>query len=383
MEKRLLLAAVLSLGVLFLWEAFAAKNAPRPPAAGRPTAAASTTSSSSTAAPAGASSETNASSIPGAGGRTPASFSSAAAVAPVSATAEQTTVLANDLVRATFSNRGGVLVSYVLLQHTDEQKKPLELVRQLAPPAPRPLALDFPTRPDLTERVAQALFAAEPVAPKAVRFRFADGTISVTKEIRLGDGYLFDVQTDVQGAPAYTLLVGTGLRNASGDEQVSRICAPGFRAGHERRRFRAGPARKDREAPGVAPRRKRLRRPRGQLLPRGSSSETGRDSRRPSGGAEGCREQAHAVDHGGSHRVRRARHPRLFRTQGRGSAREHAPRARAHRRLRLVWNPRPPPSLALEAHVHPCSQLRARDPPRHARRSAFCSSRSCTRATRP
>ena len=45
-----------------------------------------------------------------------------------------------------------------------------------------------------------------------MRFRYSDATIAVTKEMRLGTGYLFDVQVTVVG-PAYDVLVGPGLRN--------------------------------------------------------------------------------------------------------------------------------------------------------------------------
>ncbi len=213
MEKRLLLAAALSLGVLVLWEAIAAKTAPHPsnPRA-IPTAL---------AAPAQPASGVSA---PG----SPATLSPAAPVAalePVSAAAEQTTVLQNDLVRATVSNRGGVLSSYILLKHTDEQKHPLELVKQVPAPAPRPLAIDFPGKPELTTRVAQALFSLEPLPDRGVRLRFSDGVVSVTKEIRLGTGYLSDVHTAVAGAGPYTVLVGTGLRNDA-EELVSRYAPP-------------------------------------------------------------------------------------------------------------------------------------------------------------
>lgn len=222
MEKRLLLAAVLSLGVLFLWEAIAARNAPKPV----PGSAAQTPSGiSGTATAAGPSPGNAAPSTLSAGAAAPTAISPAA-TAPVSASAEHTTVLENDLVRATFSNRGGVLVSYVLLHYTDEEKRPLELVRQVPPPAPRPLAIDFPTRPELTQRIAAALFVEEPLGTNALRLRFSDGTVAVTKEIRLGSGYLFDVHAEVAGAAPYALLVGTGVRNLTGAEQVSRYAPP-------------------------------------------------------------------------------------------------------------------------------------------------------------
>ena len=211
MEKRLFLAAALSLGVLFLWEGFVAKTAPRkpPPSAATPAAGAAIS-------PAAA---------PSPGPAADTGSAPAAPVQPVAAAAEETIVLQNDVVRATFTNRGAVLASYVLLHHTDEQKRPLELVRQLPPPAPRPLALEFTGRPELTTRAAQALYASERLSDRGVRFRYVDAALSITKEVRLGTGYLFDVETSVP-ASSYVLTVGTGLRDASEQEGVSRYAPP-------------------------------------------------------------------------------------------------------------------------------------------------------------
>jgi len=131
MEKRLFLAAGLSLGILLLWEGLIAKRVLPPPRPAVPTASAPAAGTTPPAAPG----------APGAEAVPPAPSPAPGPVEPVAAAAEQTVVLENALVRATFSNRGGVLVSYLLLQHTDEQKNPLELVKQLPAPAPRPFAL--------------------------------------------------------------------------------------------------------------------------------------------------------------------------------------------------------------------------------------------------
>lgn len=141
MEKRLFLAAGLSLGILLLWEGVIAKRIAPPP---RPTPAPAITASARAGSTAPGSSPPSPSAGPGA----PAAAEAPASVAPVAAAAEQTVILENGLVRATFSNRGGVLVSYALLRHLDEQKQPLELVKQLAAPVPRPFALDFPDTPN-------------------------------------------------------------------------------------------------------------------------------------------------------------------------------------------------------------------------------------------
>jgi YidC/Oxa1 family membrane protein insertase len=145
--------------------------------------------------------------------------------APVAGREEETAVIENGLVRATFSNRGAALGSLLLLRHTDDQKKPLDLVRQLPGSAGRPLALDFPGNVELTRRVADALFVLERPSERAVRFSYADDTVSVTKEARFAGGYLFDVKVSVVGPP-YTLIAAEGLRNLSPEEQASRYVMP-------------------------------------------------------------------------------------------------------------------------------------------------------------
>jgi len=123
------------------------------------------------------------------------------------------------------SNRGAVLESLVLLKHTDDEGKPLELVRQVAPPAPRPLSLEFPTDPALTTRAASALYNLEIVSPRAVRLRYADDHLAVTKDFRIGEGYLCEISVSVVGPP-FILSAGTGLRNPTPRELASRYVMP-------------------------------------------------------------------------------------------------------------------------------------------------------------
>jgi YidC/Oxa1 family membrane protein insertase len=216
MQKRLLLAAALSLAVLALWEVLVPK--PQKPttnaaAAGAPAAA--VTPGVSTAAPTSAA-------LPAA---STATLRQERLPAPIAGRAEEVATVENGVVRATFSNRGAVLKSLLLLRHTDDEKKPLDLIRQLPPPAEKPLAIDFPGNPELTRRVGEALFAVERVSTRALRFSYADDTVAVTKEVRFQDGYLFDVKVSVVGPP-YVLLAGTGLRNPSPDELASRYVMP-------------------------------------------------------------------------------------------------------------------------------------------------------------
>ncbi len=205
MEKRLLIAALLSLGVLLLWE-WAGPRPPRRALAPAPTPAkpAAVPTAATVAVPPAA---------PVPGGE------------KIAAAQEGLTTIENGIARATFSNRGAVLTSFVLTRHNDDQKRPLELVRAIPDPAAKPLAVLFPGHADLTKLSSSALYVVKKNG-RTVRFRYGDERLSVTKEVRLGEGYVFDVKVSV-GGPEFTLLVGTGLRNPSEKERASRyVMAP-------------------------------------------------------------------------------------------------------------------------------------------------------------
>jgi YidC/Oxa1 family membrane protein insertase len=217
-EKRLLLAAGLSLAVLILGEMLMPK--PPKPIPARPGAL--------SAVPTAAQATSPGATPPGTGAapaETTASAAAAAAIAPVSAAEETATSLENGVLKLTITNRGAVVSSVVLPTYLDEQKRPLELVRQLPAPAPRPLSLDFPGRKDAAAEIAGALFSVERISDRAARFTFSDGKLEVRKEVRLGTGYLFDVSVSVVG-PAYLLSVGSGLRNPTEKEVVNRYVMP-------------------------------------------------------------------------------------------------------------------------------------------------------------
>jgi len=207
-EKRLLVAAFLSLGILLLWEWLGPKAPRRATAPVVPTRGAA-------ALP------------PTAVAPVPTPVASAERIA---GTSEGLITLENAVARATFSNRGAALTSFVLLRHFDDQRRPLELVRALPEPANKPLALLFDGNPELTRAAANALYAVErggsgASAARTLSFRYADERVSVTKEVRFGEGYLFDVKVSVAG-PAYTVLAGTGLRNLSQKELASSYVMP-------------------------------------------------------------------------------------------------------------------------------------------------------------
>jgi YidC/Oxa1 family membrane protein insertase len=217
MEKRLLLAAALSLAVLAAWEFFQPR--PQKPPPGRAPVATAGVSQTAPGLPTALPATAGASAVPAPAAR-PEELP-----APVAGRAEEQPALENDVVRAIFSNRGAVMTSLLLLKHTDDKSKPLDLVRQLPPPAEKPLAITFPGNAELTRRVGAALFAVERESDRAIRFSYADDAVAVTKTVRFQNGYLFDVKVNVVGPP-YVLVAGSGLRNPSPEEQASRYIMP-------------------------------------------------------------------------------------------------------------------------------------------------------------
>ena len=212
MEKRLLLAAGLSLAVLLAWEWLAPKP-PKPQPSALPTPAAS---SAPTASPAAS---------PASVSTAEATVASAPPAKPESAAEETAEVVENDVFKATFTNRGAVLKSFILKRYTDEQRQPLELVRAASPNLPRPMGLDFGKDAETTKGVASALFVVERDSPRDVRFRYTDAKVSITKEFRISDGYLFTTRVSVSGPP-FSVVLGPGLRNPAESEKRSRYIMP-------------------------------------------------------------------------------------------------------------------------------------------------------------
>ena len=121
MEKRVLLAVGLSVAVLIGFNIlFPPVKRPTPAATSAPGAAAGTPPAAGATAPAATEVERSVA---------PASAAPAAPAAQtlVGDTAERQIVVENEVVRATFSTRGGVLTSW-LLKHYAENGAPLELV---------------------------------------------------------------------------------------------------------------------------------------------------------------------------------------------------------------------------------------------------------------
>ncbi len=125
MEKRVLVAVLLSF--LVLWAYTAIVPHPKPPLK------AASAAVQAAATDAGTLEDSSASSVAGAGS-VPAPVVPAV-VATVSDSAEHSVVVDTKLVRAVFSNRGGVLTSWTLKKYSDGQGHPVDLVPESLPPS--------------------------------------------------------------------------------------------------------------------------------------------------------------------------------------------------------------------------------------------------------
>ena len=215
MEKRLLVAAALSIAVLLLWDLIAPKPPkPSPAAPSAPNETAATVSPSPAAEPAPAPSTT------------PLAASPASAIAPVAAAAPAIVAIERPLYRAVIDNRGGVLTSFVLRRYDDDAGHPLEMVHRGESPE-RPLSLDFGADSASTTAAATGLYEiarSTENGADVVRLRWAGGGRSIEKTLRFSDGYLVDVKIACAGnREPFALTVGPGLRNLSAQERENRF----------------------------------------------------------------------------------------------------------------------------------------------------------------
>ena len=217
MERRLLLAIVLTFVVLTAYQWLVPTQQPVPANTTRPAGSPPPAAASAASAPA----EPPASSAP----------EPAAAIQALRGdTAERRITVDNGVVRAVFSNRGATLAAWELLKYAGPDGRPVDLVPHDVPanqPKPFSLRLDDAAK---TERVNTALFAAAPgaadavaassldarSAPVTLAFEYQDASgLLVRKEFRIDpNSYVVSVTANVTdgGRPGNPFLQwGPGL----------------------------------------------------------------------------------------------------------------------------------------------------------------------------
>jgi YidC/Oxa1 family membrane protein insertase len=183
MEKRVLLAIVLSFVVLYGYQAMFPPPEPVKPAPAAQTPA--TPQGVTTGSPEGAAAPGTAA-TPDA-----AALEQVPSAAPVvSDTAERDVTFENGSVRAIFSTRGGTIKSWRLKKYMNAANQPLELVPQDAPAGlPKPFTLSVAADATVSKTLAQALYrpSASSIdassAPQTLTFEYQDASgLAVKKE---------------------------------------------------------------------------------------------------------------------------------------------------------------------------------------------------------
>jgi YidC/Oxa1 family membrane protein insertase len=139
----------------------------------------------------------------------PSAQAAAATTPPVSvpvtgasrqASAEAETVVENDLYRVTFTNRGGLVKSWVLKTYFDERGKPLELVSNVAPNYGYPMALwtyDEAQRNKINSVLYVASDSGSLKAPAKLTFEYSDAGVTVRKIFSFDHTYVVHLETSV------------------------------------------------------------------------------------------------------------------------------------------------------------------------------------------
>lgn len=228
MEKRIFLAIVISIGLLWAWAAVApkifpelARKAPAATSTATTTATSSgtTTAAPSTAAPAGATLAT-------------AVTTPAVNAAPVRAERVQLTVVDRPDFVATFSNRGAQLVSFKLKRYKGKRTaEPVDLVKARAASYANYPFFIVSANAAANNQLNTALWAvseSDDRGQRVIEYRYAAGGLSATKTFRFGDSpYLFDYAVAVSPALPYRVGIGPGISNLAPEEKDTQVVMTG------------------------------------------------------------------------------------------------------------------------------------------------------------
>ncbi|MFZ0630754.1 MAG: membrane protein insertase YidC [Acidobacteriaceae bacterium] len=144
--------------------------------------------------------------------KTHAAKAQAPAANTVEAAGEKDIVVENELYRITFTNRGGVVKSWILKKYkADDQKTPLDLVNhEAASQFGLPLSL-FTYDATLKNKLNSALYVPSSstlTVPGTLSFDYSAGGLTVHKTFRFDSSYVIhaDVTVTENGAPVTALL---------------------------------------------------------------------------------------------------------------------------------------------------------------------------------
>jgi YidC/Oxa1 family membrane protein insertase len=221
-ELRILVASLLSMGVILLWAKFFGPKPPVPsPQANRPAVSAPATPGPATTTPASGTTQAP---------NTAAAISPAPAVTvpPKSDSQERTIVIENDLYRVEISNRGAVVKSWQLKKYMDDAK-PQHVLDVVHPAASQqtggwPFAVvldDEQLQNAANAGLYQISSGAETLhAPADAEFTWSDGHLEITKHFRFDHTYVVRVESTAKldGRP---ITAGIGWLGGFGDLTVT------------------------------------------------------------------------------------------------------------------------------------------------------------------
>ncbi len=220
-ELRILVASLLSMGLIVLWAKYFGPKPPvQPPQTSRPARTAPATPGQATS-PVGNASPTSAS---------PAALGPAApvSVTPKSDSQERTIVVENDLYRVEISNRGAVVKSWQLKKYKDDAKPPrvLDVVHTDASQQtggwPFSVVLDDEQLQNAANGGLYQLSSPANIlhAPAELEFAWSDGHVEITKHFRFDHTYVVHVDTSAKlnGRP---ITAGLGWLGGFGDLTVT------------------------------------------------------------------------------------------------------------------------------------------------------------------
>jgi YidC/Oxa1 family membrane protein insertase len=220
-ELRILVASLLSMGVILLWAKYFGPKPPVPsPQANRPAVSAPATPGPATTPAAGATQAPNTA--------TAISPAPAVSVPPKSDSQERTIVIENDLYRVEISNRGAVVKSWQLKKYMDDAK-PQHVLDVVHPAASQqtggwPFAVvldDEQLQNAANTGLYQISSGAETLhAPADAEFAWSNGHLEITKHFRFDHTYVVRVETTAKldGRP---ITAGIGWLGGFGDLTVT------------------------------------------------------------------------------------------------------------------------------------------------------------------
>ena len=149
-------------------------------------------------------------------GAQPATVGATQAAPVVTAAAEQTTTIENELYRIEFTNRGAEVKSWILKRYKDNKGVPLDLVHAgAAREFGAPLSL-YTYDSGLTAQLRQALYVpsvtGKLTAPQELTFTYSANGLDVKKTFRFDESYLLhaDVVANRNGSPVRALIAWPG-----------------------------------------------------------------------------------------------------------------------------------------------------------------------------